>query len=141
MHNWNINGFLNIEKPYGITSMEVIRRIKRVSNQKKIGHGGTLDPNAVGVLPICFGQATRLMNYLINGRKEYRAVIELGLSTDTYDSAGKIVKKGKLPPITKKELQDILKFYVGTIEQIPPMYSALKKKDVDYMNMPEMELR
>ena len=128
MHNWNINGFLNIEKPYGITSMEVIRRIKRVTNQKKIGHGGTLDPNAVGVLPICFGQATRLMNYLINGRKEYRAVIELGLSTDTYDSAGKIVKKGKLPPITKKELQDILKFYVGTIEQIPPMYSALKKE-------------
>ena len=73
--------------------MEAIRRIKRVTNQKKIGHGGTLDPNAVGVLPICFGQATRLMNYLINGRKQYRALIELGLSTDTFDSAGKIVKE------------------------------------------------
>ena len=71
MRNQNINGFLNVEKPFGITSMEVIRRIKRVTNQKKIGHGGTLDPNAVGVLPICFGQATRLMNYLINGQKAF----------------------------------------------------------------------
>jgi len=123
-----INGFLNIEKPHGITSMEAIRRIKRVTNQKKIGHGGTLDPNAVGVLPICFGQATRLMNYLINGRKQYRALIELGLSTDTYDSAGKIVKECELPDITKKQIQDLLKFYIGTIEQIPPMYSALKKQ-------------
>ena len=123
-----IYGFLNVNKPHGVTSMEVVRRVKRITNQRKVGHGGTLDPSATGVLPICFGQATRLMDYLINGSKVYRAVIELGVTTDTYDSAGEVVKRGDFSVIARERFEDVLgSSFTGSIHQVPPMYSALKK--------------
>ena len=96
----SINGILNLDKPYGITSMEALRRLKRVSIQKKIGHTGTLDPIATGVIPVCFGKATRLVEDIMNNEKEYVATIRLGLATDTYDALGKTVKETSLSKIS-----------------------------------------
>ena len=76
-----LSGVLNIDKPYGITSMDILRRLKRASHQKKVGHGGTLDPVATGVVPVCFGQATRLMSYVVDRNKEYIGTVELGVAT------------------------------------------------------------
>ncbi len=122
-----MHGFLNVDKPHGITSMDVIRCIKRLTKQRKVGHGGTLDPYATGVLPVCFGQATRLMDYLIAGRKVYRAVLELGVTTDTYDAAGKVTDRNGFSSVSEDNFQTMLLSFIGTIHQIPPMYSALKK--------------
>jgi tRNA pseudouridine55 synthase len=119
---------LNIDKPAGMTSMDVVRRIKRASRQKRVGHGGTLDPMATGVIAVCMGQATRMMEYLINGTKEYRGQIALGVETDTYDALGEVVRTSELPPIGQEELVGALEAFVGTIEQVPPMYSALKRQ-------------
>ena len=84
-----INGFVNLYKPPGITSMDALRQIKRITGQrKKVGHRGTMDPLARGVLPVCFGQATRLMDYVVRGRKMYRVEISLGIDTTTYDAEG-----------------------------------------------------
>ena len=84
----SIHGILPIDKPYGITSMDVVRQIKKVVRQKKVGHTGTLDPFATGVIPICIGQATRLTEFLMDSTKEYKGLVELGTETDTYDSFG-----------------------------------------------------
>ena len=121
-----LNGILNIEKPYGITSMETIRRLKRVSNQKRIGHTGTLDPIATGVIPICFGKATRLADQIMRHNKEYIVKIHLGITTDTYDSLGKIIEEKDISSISLKNLDALLPQFRGEILQIPPMYSALK---------------
>ncbi len=123
-----INGILNINKPYGLTSMEVVRRLKRASRQKKVGHGGTLDPVATGVVPICFGQATRMMEYLVDGQKEYRAEIELGVTTDTYDSMGTVVEERPADGVTLEDVEAAIAPYIGTVKQVPPMYSALKRQ-------------
>ena len=123
-----INGILNINKPYGLTSMEVVRRLKRASRQKKVGHGGTLDPVATGVVPICFGQATRMMEYLVDGQKEYRAEIELGVTTDTYDSMGQVVDERPADGVTLEDVEATIEPYLGTVKQVPPMYSALKRQ-------------
>ena len=86
-----VNGFINLYKPVGITSMEALRRVKRITGQRqKVGHGGTMDPLARGVLPVCFGQATRLMDYVVGGTKRYVMDVKLGESTTTYDSEGEI---------------------------------------------------
>ena len=122
-----MNGFINITKPPGPTSMDVVREIKRLSGLKKgVGHGGTLDPLAEGVLPICFGQATRLMEYLVEGGREYQMVIHLGITTSTYDGEGEVVKRGETAGIDRDDLDKALMSFKGTIYQIPPMYSALK---------------
>lgn len=122
-----LNGLVNINKPEGITSMQVVRRLKRASKQKKVGHGGTLDPIASGVLVICFGQATRVMDDIINGPKSYRTTIKLGVSTDTYDAEGTVLAEKEIPKMSDEFLENTLSNFVGSIEQIPPMYSALKK--------------
>ena len=127
MSKASVNGFLNVDKPSGITSMEVVRRIKRLTRQRKVGHTGTLDPYAMGVLPICFGQATRVMDYLVNSRKTYKAVIEFGVSTDTYDSIGAVTSRRDSSYVTQDVLEGALDSFRGTILQVPPMYSALKK--------------
>ena len=88
-----IDGILNIDKPYGLTSMDVVRRIKRASGQRRVGHGGTLDPIATGVIPVCLGVATRLMEDVVGGSKSYLASIELGVSTDTYDAEGEVTER------------------------------------------------
>ena len=108
--------------------MDVVRRIRKASNIKRVGHGGTLDPFATGVLPIAIGSATRLLEYMLNGDKAYDAEIELGRSTDSYDKSGVLTNTGDTSGITHKDLIKALKEFEGDILQIPPMFSAIKSK-------------
>lgn len=125
--NGHVDGILNIDKPPGMTSMDVVRRVKRAIRQKRVGHGGTLDPIATGVIAICLGQATRMMDYLIEGTKEYRGMVELGVETDTYDNVGEVTATGDASSVTVQDVETALKAFRGTIRQVPPMYSALKR--------------
>jgi len=122
-----VHGILNVLKPSGLTSMDVVRRLKRLTRQRHIGHGGTLDPLAEGVLPICFGQATRLMEFLVEGVKVYRARVRLGVTTDTYDAEGRVVATADPSGITREQVESALSSFEGVIQQVPPMYSALKR--------------
>ena len=122
-----IDGILNIDKPYGITSMDVVRRVKRASGQRRVGHGGTLDPIATGVIPVCMGQATRLMEDVVGGAKTYLAGIELGVCTDTYDALGEVVERRDAAGVTRADVEGALPAFTGDILQVPPMYSALKR--------------
>ena len=122
-----VSGILNIDKPAGSTSMDVVRRIKRASNVKRVGHGGTLDPVATGVIPICLGQATRMMEYLVDGTKEYRCTIELGVETDTYDSVGTVTARKDASTVSAQDVEGSLASFHGVIDQVPPMFSALKQ--------------
>ena len=124
----DIDGILNIDKPQGITSAAVVRRLKHASKAKRVGHGGTLDPLATGVLPICFGQGTRVAQYLLDYQKEYEAIIQLGIETDTYDSTGEVVETRDIPLVSRSELTDIVKNFQGEFDQLPPTHSALKFK-------------
>ena len=126
-HQPRIDGILNIDKPYGITSMDVVRRLKRASGQRRVGHGGTLDPIATGVLPICFGQATRLMENVVGGSKTYFATVELGASTDTYDALGEVTERRDASGIALGDVERAVWAFAGEIQQVPPMYSALKR--------------
>ncbi len=122
-----VNGFLNLNKPVGITSMEALRRVKRITGQrKKVGHAGTIDPLAEGVLPICFGQGTRLMEQVVAGRKRYRMTLRLGASSATYDAEGTITEQTDPSHITRSDIAAELVNFVGLIDQVPPMYSAIK---------------
>jgi len=121
-------GVINIDKPEGLTSMDVVRRIRKASNIRRVGHGGTLDPFASGVLPIAIGSATRLLEYMLNGDKAYDAEIELGRSTDSYDKSGVLTDTCDTSGITHKDLIKALKEFEGDILQIPPMFSAIKSK-------------
>jgi tRNA pseudouridine55 synthase len=123
-----VDGILNLDKPYGMTSMDVVRRIKRASRAKRVGHGGTLDPVATGVIPICFGRATRIMEYLVSGTKDYGAVVEFGATTDTYDAMGKVTARSDASHLTAGEIEGALQSFKGEIDQVPPMFSALKQK-------------
>ena len=121
-----VHGILNLIKPLDWTSMEVVRLVKRLTGQRRVGHAGTLDPQATGVLPICLGQATRVMEYLINNHKSYRFVVRLGVATDTYDSEGKIVSDLDASYVSRDDVERSLNAFRGTFLQVPPMYSALK---------------
>ena len=122
-----VHGFLNLYKPAGIASMEAVRRVKRITGQrKKVGHAGTLDPLAEGVLPICFGQATRLMEQVVAGRKRYRMTVRLGATSTTYDAEGDITEIASPAALTRSDIASALVKFVGRIEQVPPMYSAIK---------------
>ena len=123
-----MDGILNIDKPYGITSMELVRTIKRASGLKRVGHGGTLDPIATGVVVVCLGQATRMMEYIVDGTKEYEAVIELGATTDTYDAMGQVTDRRDYASVALADVGRALDSFRGVIDQVPPMYSALKKQ-------------
>jgi tRNA pseudouridine55 synthase len=121
-----IRGFLNIDKPAGITSHDVVARIRHVVGRKvKVGHAGTLDPAATGVLPIALGHATRLISYLADTNKGYRGVVQLGQTTTTDDSEGDILAQRPIPPLTPTAIERVLAMFRGTIMQVPPMYSAL----------------
>jgi tRNA pseudouridine55 synthase len=122
-----VNGIINVIKPLQWTSMEVVRRIKRFTGQKKVGHAGTLDPQATGVLPICIGQATRVMEYLVDSPKTYLALVHLGVSTDSYDALGQITETKDPSYVTEQDISTALEKYFGVFHQVPPMYSALKK--------------
>ena len=123
-----VNGIFNIDKPAGMTSMDVVRHIKRLSGQKRVGHGGTLDPIATGVLAICLGQATRMMEYLIDGTRDYQGQVKLGVETDTYDAQGQVTSTADPSSVTLQDVTGALKSFEGNIEQVPPMYSALKSQ-------------
>ena len=121
------NGIINVIKPLQWTSMEVVRRIKRLTQQKKVGHAGTLDPQATGVLPICFGQATRVMEYLVDSPKAYMALVHLGVSTDSYDALGEVTETRDPSYVTEQDINKELEKYRGVFHQVPPMFSALKR--------------
>ena len=119
-------GYFNVYKPKSWTSSDVVRKLKGLTGFRKIGHGGTLDPIATGILPICFGPATRLAQNTLLGTKEYVVEITLGTATDTYDSLGTITKQMNYDRINVHNIEEILNVFTGTFEQIPPMYSALR---------------
>jgi len=121
-----LEGIINVNKPSGITSFDVIRVLRKNLKEKRIGHTGTLDPLAEGVLVVCLGRATRLVQDIEGYSKVYIAGFELGYRTDTYDIEGKIVEESEKKSVTKEMLEATLKKFVGDIKQIPPMYSALK---------------
>ena len=121
-------GFLNINKPPGITSHDVVARLRRGLKIKKIGHAGTLDPMATGVLVICVGAATRLSEYVMHTTKTYHARIKLGVMTDTYDAEGAVIAEQDATHISEADVMRVLAGFVGEIEQLPPMYSAIKHK-------------
>lgn len=122
----SINGFINVLKPPGMTSHDVVSLMRRIYRTKKIGHAGTLDPAAAGVLPIAIGYATRLLEYMADTDKKYRAEVKLGLSTDTGDYTGTILKQEEfsMPPADK--VKKVLMDFCGDIMQAPPVYSAIK---------------
>ena len=117
-------GFLNVYKQKGSTSHDVVAFLRRVTKIKQIGHTGTLDPFAEGVLPICIGKSTRLIEYLADD-KAYIGTVQLGASTTTYDNEGEIIKSSEMK-VTKDDVESALAYFRGEIEQIPPIYSAIK---------------
>ena len=123
-----MDGILNINKPWGKTSFSVVALVKRLSKERRVGHAGTLDPTATGVLPVCLGQGTRIIEFLVDATKAYQAQIELGVTTDTYDASGKITRKGDPSGISQEQLESALASFRGLTQQTPPMYSAVKHK-------------
>ena len=121
-----MDGVFNVLKPPGMTSHDVIGFLRRALNTKKIGHGGTLDPDAAGVLPVFAGSATRLLSYAMEGRKQYIAEFALGEQRDTGDDSGTVVKTMPVPELTEAKLQEVLQGFLGQQNQLPPMYSAIK---------------
>ncbi|MEZ3462576.1 MAG: tRNA pseudouridine(55) synthase TruB [Lachnospiraceae bacterium] len=120
-----INGIMNIYKEAGYTSHDVVAKLRGIVGQKKIGHTGTLDPDAVGVLPVCFGSATKLCDMMTDKSKEYEALMRLGVTTDTQDMSGTILTESAVH-VNGSEVRDAVMGFVGGYEQVPPMYSALK---------------
>lgn len=120
-----MDGILNVYKEPGFTSFDVVAKLRGICKQKKIGHTGTLDPDASGVLPVCLGKATRLCDLLTDKTKEYRAVLLLGQVTDTQDTTGKVLSEQPVTANEEQVRQAVLSF-VGEYDQLPPMYSALK---------------
>lgn len=123
------NGIMNVYKEAGYTSHDVVARLRGICKQKKIGHTGTLDPDAVGVLPVCFGSGTKLCDMLTDWDKEYIAVLKLGVVTDTQDMSGQVLQRAdrtQMEALTKEALRQAIMGFVGEYAQIPPMYSALK---------------
>ncbi len=130
-----IDGILNINKPEGQTSFGVIAWLKRLTGEKHLGHAGTLDPIATGVLPVCFGQATRVAEFLAEGTKTYLAEIMLGRSTDTFDREGKVTQVGDISSVSADDVRRALDSFRGTIQQTPPVYSALKQGGKPYYQL------
>ncbi len=127
MPNQQASGILNINKDRGITSHDVVACIRRITGQRKVGHAGTLDPMATGVLLICLGKATRVAEYLMASDKVYHARIRLGITTDTYDVEGKITGQAEIDDVTRAQVEHELELLTGISEQVPPMYSAVKR--------------
>ena len=120
-----VSGIINVYKEKGYTSFDVVAKMRGIFGQKKIGHTGTLDPDAQGVLPVCLGKATKVCDLLTDKDKVYKATMLLGIQTDTLDISGKVCNKAVVN-VTEQQVRDVISTFVGTIEQVPPMYSALK---------------
>jgi tRNA pseudouridine55 synthase len=119
-------GILPVYKPAGFTSHDVVAKARRLLGMKRIGHTGTLDPQVTGVLPLCLGRATRVVEYLQEQPKEYQATLRLGLATDTEDMTGTVVEEADAQAVTEVEAAAVLRRFTGLISQVPPMYSAVK---------------
>ena len=122
-----VNGILLLDKPKGLTSNAALQQVKRIFAARKAGHTGSLDPLATGMLPICFGEATKLSGFLLDSNKYYQAVIKLGERTNTGDAEGEVIEQRDYSSVTMGQLEEILLDFNGVIEQIPPMHSALKQ--------------
>lgn len=120
-----MNGIICVDKPKDFTSFDVVAVMRKCFNQKRIGHGGTLDPMATGVLPIFLGRATKAIDLIENQQKKYEAEFIFGITTDTLDITGKILSKFNTK-VSQNDFKDVVKTYIGNIQQIPPMYSAIK---------------
>lgn len=125
-----MHGVLNINKPAGMSSHDVVLHVRRLLSEKRVGHTGTLDPLATGVLVLCVGKATRIARFLEAGEKEYRAVMQLGVATDTLDAEGKVLEERDYVPPDRTRIQSALAAFTGEIIQAPPVYSALKVRGV-----------
>lgn len=123
----DISGMLLLDKPAGLSSNDALIRAKRIVNAKKAGHTGTLDPFATGLLPVCFGEATKFSQDLLDADKTYETVVYLGVKTETGDTEGTVIETTTSPLPTLEEIERILPRFKGTIRQVPPMYSALKR--------------
>lgn len=120
-----VNGIINVYKEKGFTSFDVVAKMRGMFHQKKIGHTGTLDPDAEGVLPVCLGKATKVCDLLTDKDKEYKAVLLLGQETDTQDISGEVLNKSEVT-VSEEEVREAVLSFAGAYEQVPPMYSALK---------------
>ena len=121
-----INGFLGIDKPAGWTSQDVVSWVRKHFGIKKVGHTGTLDPMATGVLPLCLGAYTRLSSYITDGNKQYHAVVRLGMTTDSLDADGVVTSRSGDIPADDAQVEAAVAEFRGTIAQVPPMYSAIR---------------
>ncbi len=120
------NGIVNVYKDAGFTSFDVVAKLRGIFGMRKIGHTGTLDPEATGVLPICLGNATKCVELLMDHDKEYIATLQLGIRTDTQDTTGEVLETKSTEGITEEDVRSAIMSFVGDIMQVPPMYSALK---------------
>lgn len=120
-------GILSVDKPAGMTSHDVVAALRHIGGQRRVGHAGTLDPLATGLLLLCLGQATRVAEYLMAGRKLYRAAIRLGETTDTYDSEGRLTASAPVGDLSREQIEEALAGFIGQVEQTPPVYSAIKE--------------
>src|SRR5699024_8429546 len=133
-----VNGIIPLYKPKGMTSHDCVFKMRKMLHIKKIGHTGTLDPDVEGVLPICVGDATKIIPFLIHLNKEYIANVQLGVATTTEDSRWEVnLQKAVTNMPTTEEINDVLQTFIGTIKQTPPMYSAVRVKGKGCMNMRE----
>ena len=123
----SVDGVLLLNKPAGLTSNQALQKVKRLLNASKAGHTGSLDPSATGMLPLCFGEATKVCAYLLNADKTYRVTARLGVATDTGDAEGKEIGSAEVPELSQQLWEAILQGFLGKSMQLPPMYSALKK--------------
>ena len=125
-HGRDVSGILLLDKPLGVTSNDALQRAKRLYHARKAGHTGSLDPLAEGLLPLCFGEATKLSAYLLDADKHYWVRVRLGVSTTTGDAEGEVVRTRPTEGVSRELLEQVIGRFVGRIEQLPPMYSALK---------------
>lgn len=125
-----MNGVLNIFKPKGMSSFDAVRIVKKVAGTGKVGHTGTLDPEATGVLPICIGKATKIIDYIMNSEKVYEVTLRLGIRTTTYDLEGEVLEEKDCNHLTDVEILQAVNSFIGEYSQVPPMYSALKQNGV-----------
>ena len=122
----NISGVLLLDKPQGSSSNQALQKVKRLFTAAKAGHTGSLDPLATGMLPVCFGEATKISAFLLDADKRYHLKCQLGVSTNTGDAEGEVTERQDVATITEARIQAVLPAFLGEISQVPPMYSALK---------------
>jgi tRNA pseudouridine55 synthase len=122
----NVNGVLLLDKPQGVSSNQILQKVKRLFNAAKAGHTGSLDPLATGMLPLCFGEATKISAFLLDADKRYRLICQLGVATTTGDAEGEILATSDASKLTEQDIRSVLPEFIGEIEQLPPMYSAVK---------------